>query len=131
MSAKSDRDIARIVAREKPGYRRIARPRRAAGSRSRAPDGGTPDVPALHAAVESLGLWDIKPRGAQSRARSAAAEPVESRAKTPGGRERRRGAPAMHHIVTVGHARQHEADPLQTRVVVVSRVQGRIIGEQG
>jgi hypothetical protein len=131
MTAKSDRELDRIVAREKPGYRRVARPRRPAGPRTRAPDAGTPDLSALHAAVESLGLWDIKP-GARGRgARAAAGDTAHSSVPRTSRPDPQRGGPATHHIVTVGHARQHESDPLQTRVIVVSRSQGRIIGEQG
>jgi hypothetical protein len=131
MTAKSDRELDRIVAREKPGYRRVTRPRRSAGSRRRAPDAGTPDVSALHAAVESLRLWDIKPRSTGRSARGAASDAAQSPVPRTSRPDPQRGAPATHHIVTVGHARQHESDPLQTRVIVVSRSQGRIIGEQG
>ena len=131
MTAKSDRELDRIVAREKPGYRRVARPRRPAGLRTRAPDAGTPDLSALHAAVESLRLWDIKPRARGRGARAAAGDTAHSPVPRTSRPDPQRGAPATHHIVTVGHARQHESDPLQTRVIVVSRSQGRIIGEQG
>ena len=121
MTAKSDRELDRIVAREKPGYRRVARPRRPAGPRTRAPDAGTPDLPALHAALETS-------EQPLSQARRDTAHSPVPRTSRP---DPQRGAPATHHIVTVGHARQHESDPLQTRVIVVSRSQGRIIGEQG
>jgi hypothetical protein len=131
MSAKSDGEVDRIVAREKPGYRRVERPRRAAAAGTRAPDAVTRDLPALQAAVEALGLWDIQPGGAKRRAPAAIDEPVRSPAHASGHGDTHRRASVTHHIVTVGHARQHESDPLQTRVVVVSRSQQRIIGEQG
>lgn len=127
MSAKSDRDVDRIVSRDRPGYRRVAGPRRTAASRSRVSDSGTPDLPELHAAVESLRLWDSRAQSARRRARAGAEKAVRSKASP----DTHRGAPATHHIVTVSHARPHESDPLQTRVVVVSRSRGRIIGEQG
>jgi len=127
MGVKSDQEVDRIVARERPGYTRVARARSKARTLPAA-DAGTPDLGALRSRAEALRLWDFGPRGRATPVAPVAA--VAPRAtRSPHGD--RGGASPTHHIVTVTHDRAHEADPLQTRVVVVSRVKGKIIGEQG
>jgi hypothetical protein len=130
MSARSDREVNRIVARERPGYHRVERAHPAQGAGAHPADAGTPDLPALHATVERLRLWDIQPRGARRGARAATETLVHPPAPSAPSKARGRTS-ASHQIVTMGHGSRHESDPLETRVVVVSRSQNRIIGEQG
>jgi len=128
MRKQIDHEVDRIVAREKPGYTRVAGRPRPPAKRTSRPDSGTPDVAALHAAATALRLWDFEPPAART---------LPASSTTP----RRRGGPATgrraasksptHHIVTVAHGRVDEALPLQTRVLVISRSRRRIIGEQG
>jgi hypothetical protein len=131
MSARSDREVNRIVARERPGYHRVQRAHPAQVAKARPADAGTPDLPALHATVERLRLWDLPPRGARRGAAPVAEQPVRPPARPSAPSKARSPTSASHQIVTMGHASRHESDPLETRVVVVSRSQNRIIGEQG
>jgi hypothetical protein len=131
MSTKVDREVDRIVEREKPGYSRVA-PSRRMHVRHSAADAGTPDLAALQATADALRLWDIRPGDGRRRAPAAPDKPpIRSSPQRPARRDPRGQAPATHHIVRVEHARAHEADPLHARLVVVSRSQNRIIGEQG
>jgi len=129
MSARSDREIDRILARERPGFTRVRRGSRTA--RPHAADAGTPDLPALRARVEALRLWDIDSAVDRHTRRVPADRTTRPRASTSAGPPAGSRTLSRHHIVRVGHAHWQEADPLPSRVLVVSRSHRRIIGEQG
>lgn len=126
MATGRDQELDRIVAREKPGFERLAAGRTSRTRRPAASDGGTPDVPALRAKRDALGLA-IPPSQGERLISSRSRPPTLAGAT---GRSAPRNAPG-HHILRVRHEQHGEADPLPSRVVVVSRETGRVIGEQG
>lgn len=111
MSEKRDRELDRIVGREKPGFQRVVARRSGATAPAIRVDGGTPDVAELQAKGDALGIHHAGARR--------------------GGRTRSSRALPSHHILTVRHARPDEADPLPSRVIVVSHKDRKIVGEQG
>jgi hypothetical protein len=129
-SERRDRELDAIVDREKPGFQRVPARRQSATARKPVADAGTPDIAALQAKAHSLtrGVSGATPVGRGSEPVTHGATPPSGAAK-PAGRGSR--SQPSHHILTVRHARSDESDPLPSRVIVVSRRNGRIVGEQG